>query len=58
MKLISNPIRTFSAESIVKLTLDAYVHYDSDLEKAIEVTKNAINSFDFIKEKESTKVIV
>jgi small conductance mechanosensitive channel len=58
MTLISNPIRTFSAESVVKLTTEAYVHYDSDLDKAIHVIKDTINSFDFIKEKESTKAIV
>src|SRR5690606_14900110 len=54
MTLISNPIRTFSAESTVKLTTEAYVHYDSDLDKAIHVIKDTINSFDFIKEKDST----
>jgi small conductance mechanosensitive channel len=58
MTLISHAIKTFSAESIIKLTIEAYVHYDSDLDKAIDVAKHAINSFDFIKEKESTKVIV
>lgn len=58
LKLISSPIKTFSAENIIKLTLDAYVDYYSDLEKTIKVIRETINSFDFIKEKESTKVFV
>ena len=58
MTLISSPIKTFSAEEIVKLTADIGVHYDCDISKAIEVVKNTINGFDFIKEKKSTKIYV
>lgn len=58
MTLISSPIKTFSAEEIVKLTADIGVHYDCDISKAIDVVKNTINAFDFIKEKKSTKIYV
>lgn len=58
MTLISSPIKTFSAEDTVKLTTNIGVHYDCDIDKAIQVVKECINSFDFIKEKESTKVFI
>ncbi len=58
LTLISTPIKTFSAEETIKLSLTAYVDYYSDLNKTIEVIKTTINSFDFIKEKDSTKVFI
>ena len=58
MTMISKPIKTFSSESIVKLNTTLWVHYDTDIEKAISVAKEAINSFDFVKEKENTTVFV
>lgn len=58
MTLISAPIKTFSAENIVKLTTDIGVHYDCDIDKSIQVVKSAINQFEFIKEKDSTKIYV
>jgi len=58
MTMISKPIKTFSSENIVKLNTTIWIHYESDVPKAIEVIKNAINSFDFVKEKESTTVYV
>lgn len=58
LKLISVPIKTFSSEELVKLTINIGVHYDSDITKATQVTINAINSFEFVKQKENTKVFV
>jgi len=58
LKMISVPIKTFSAEDIVKLNTTIWIHYDSDVEKAIQVIVNAINQIDFIKEKENTIVFV
>jgi len=58
MTLISVPIRTFSAESIVKLTTKVWVHYDSDISKVIDVIKTTINQQDFVVEKVNTKVFV
>jgi len=58
MTLISAPIKTFSSEEIIKLTTVIWVHYNSDVNKAIQVIIDTINKFDFIKEKQSTKVYV
>ncbi len=58
MTLISTPIKTFSSEPLIKLSIKFRAHYDSDISKVIEVMKEAVNSFDFVKEKENTKVIL
>jgi len=58
MTLISVPIKTFSAEDLVKLNFIIWVHYNSDIQKSIEIITNVVNSFDFVKEKENTKVFV
>jgi len=58
MTLISVPIKTFSAEDLVKLNATFGVHYSSDIPKVLDVVTKTINSFDFVKEKENTKVFV
>lgn len=58
LKMISVPIKTFSAEDIVKLNTTIGIHYNSDVEKAIQVIVNSINQIDFVKEKENTIVFV
>jgi len=58
MTLISVPIKTFSAEPIIKLTGVFGVGYDSDTTKVIEIVKEVVNSFEFVKEKDTTKVFV
>jgi len=58
MTLISVPIKTFSSEDLVKLNFIIWIHYDSDVSQAIQVIIDAINSFEFVKEKENTKVFV
>lgn len=58
MTLISVPIKTFSAEDLVKLNIVIWVHYNSDIAKAIDIITKTINSFEFVKEKENTKVFV
>lgn len=56
--LISTPIKTFSAEELVRWTQIFWVHYDTDIAKATSLVAEAINSFDFIKSKENTKVFL
>lgn len=56
--LISVPIKTYSSETIVKMMVPFWTHYDSDVNLVLETIKNAVNSFDFIKEKENTKVFL
>lgn len=58
MTLISVPIKTFSAEPIIKLTAIFGVGYDSDTTKVLELVKEIVNSFEFVKEKNTTKVFV
>ncbi len=58
MTLITVPIKTYSAEPLVKLTVMQRMDYDSDPTKVIEIMKEAINSIDFVKNKENTKVFV
>jgi len=58
MTMISKPIKTFSSENMVKLNTVVWIHYESDVAKAITVIREAINSFDFVKEKENTIVYV
>lgn len=58
MTLISVPIKTFSAEPLVKLNAVVGVHYNSDIPKVLEVVLHAVNSFEFVKEKTTTKAFV
>lgn len=58
MTLITVPIKTFSAEDLIKLNAVFGVHYDSDIPKVLKVVTDTINSFDFVKEKENTKSFV
>lgn len=58
MTLITVPIKTFSAEDLVKLNTVFEVHYNSDIPKVLKVVTDVINSFSFVKEKENTKVFV
>jgi small conductance mechanosensitive channel len=56
--LISVPIKTFSSEPFIKLAVLQRADYDSDPNKVIEVIKNAVNSVEFVKNKQNTKVFV
>lgn len=58
MTLISVPIKTYSSESIIKMIIPFWAHYDSDITKVIEVIKTTVNSCDFVKEKDNTKVFL
>ena len=58
LNLITLPIKTFTSEDFVRLETILSVHYDTDLEKASEVIKEAINWLDFIIEKDKTKILV
>jgi len=58
MTMISEPIKTFSSEDLVKLNTVVWISYKSDVTKAIEVLKDTINSFDFVKSKENTTAFV
>ncbi len=56
MTLITVPIKTFSSEDLIKLKTSFEVHYETDIQKAVKLITETINSFSFVKEKENTKV--
>ncbi len=58
MTLISVPIKTFSAEALVRLSILFWIWYNSDLTKAIDLITETIKWFDFVKEKTNTKVFL
>ncbi len=58
MTLIEVPIKTFSSEEVVKLNVVVEVHYDTDIDKALWIVTETVNSFDFVKSKENTKAFV
>jgi small conductance mechanosensitive channel len=58
MTLISCPIKTFSAEPLIKLSATFGVDYASDTNKVLEVIKSTINSLPFVKQQETTKVFL
>jgi len=58
LTLITKPVRTYDSEEAVRLETVITVHYQTDLHKASERIKDAVNSVDFIKEKESTRVSI
>lgn len=58
MTLISVPIKTYSSETLIKMMIPFRTHYDSDISQVLEIIKNTVNSCDFIKEKDNTKVFL
>ena len=58
MTLISVPIKTYSSETVIKMMIPFWAHYDSDISLVLDIIKNTVNSCDFIKQKENTKVFL
>lgn len=58
MTLISVPIKTYSSEALIKMMIPFWTHYDSDVTQVLEIIKNTVNSCEFIKEKDNTKVFL
>jgi small-conductance mechanosensitive channel len=58
LTLISVPIKTFSSETVVRLTAVFGVHYDSDISLVVKVITDTVNSCDFVLEKDTTKTFV
>jgi len=56
--LITCPIKTFTSEDIVRLETTFSLHYDTDLEKAEEIIKDAVNKIDFVVEKDKTRILL
>lgn len=58
MTLISVPIKTFSSESLIRLSIVFWISYDEDVAKSLELMNTVVNSFEFVREKENTKTFV
>jgi len=58
MTLISVPIKTYSSEAMIKMMIPFRAHYDSDANLVLELIKTTVNSCDFVKDKENTKVFL
>ena len=57
MMLISASIQTYSTEELVRLETIVQVHYDTDLDFATEVFREAINSCEYVITKDKTVVL-
>jgi small conductance mechanosensitive channel len=58
MELMTNPIKTYSSEELIKLNTMIPVPYDQDLDVAMKVMLEAVNAMELVHQKESTKVFV
>lgn len=58
MELISNPIKTYSSEELIKLNTTIPVSYDADLDQVMKIMIEATNKLDIVRQKDSTKAYV
>jgi len=58
MTLISVPIKTYSSETLIKMMIPFWAHYDSDVNLVLQLIKDTVNSCEFVKDKENTKVFL
>lgn len=58
LTMISVPIRTYDSEELVRLETLVTINYKYDLEEVFAIIKDAVNTLDFVREKESTKVMI
>lgn len=58
MTLISVPIKTYSSETLIKMMIPFWAHYDSDANLVLQLIKDTVNSCEFVKDKENTKVFL
>lgn len=58
MELMTNPIKTYSSEELIKLNTMIPVPYDQDLDVAMKVMVESVNAMELVHQKESTKAFV
>jgi small conductance mechanosensitive channel len=58
MELITNPIKTYSSEELIKLNTSIPVNYDQNLDDAMKIMIESVNSLDIVHQKENTKAFV
>ncbi len=57
-EFVKASIKTYSIESLLKVDFEITVDISLDIEKIIEETSKVVNSFDFVKYKEYTEILV
>lgn len=58
LSMVMNPVRTYDGEELVRLETSLTIHYETKVERWLDKIKSAVNSLKFIKEKDSTKVML
>lgn len=58
LSMVMNPVRTYDGEELVRLETSLTIHYETPVQQWLDIIKDAVNSLDFVKEKDSTKVML
>jgi len=58
LAMVMNPVRTFDGEELVRLETKVTIHYETPVERWLDIIKQAVNSLEFVREKDSTKVMM
>ncbi len=58
LDMVMKPVRTYDGEELVRLETQLTIHYQTKVERGLWVIRDAVNSLGFVKEKESTKVML
>lgn len=58
MELMTNPIKTYSSEELIKLNTTIPVSYEQDLDIAMKVMTESVNAIELVHQKENTKAFV
>ncbi len=58
LAMVMNPVRTFDGEELVRLETKVTIHYETPVQWWLDTIKSAVNSLEFVKEKDSTKVMM
>ena len=58
MELITNPIKTYSSEEVIKFNTLIPVSYDEDLDKAMQVMRDSANALEIVRKKDSTRTFI
>jgi len=57
-EFVTSPIKTYSIESILKIDFESTVDVNLDMKMVVDETRKIVNSFDFIKLKDYTEVLI
>ncbi len=58
LAFVTSPVETFSTEDMIRLETMVSVHYDTDLDKAIRVIREAVESVKWVVGKDQIRIIV